>query len=93
MAQGGLVTFQNAHPPVVTFATGAELLVSEGLVESITVEGLRYIAKNAEDWPFGDGRQHPYGSIGNAKTMATKPFLEYFRSGPPRGGRGRRKKE
>lgn len=83
---------EDTPPPVVTFTTGAELLVREGLVESITAEGLRYIAKNADDWPFGDGREYPYGSIGNAKTMATEPFLKYFRSGPPRGGRGRRKK-
>lgn len=77
-------------PPVVTFTTGAPLLMEQGLVESITPEGLRYIAKNNDDWPFGEGREHPYGQVGNAKTMETEAFLKYFRTGPPRGGRGRR---
>ncbi|MFE6126757.1 hypothetical protein ACFQ6Q_00570 [Streptomyces sp. NPDC056437] len=79
------------HPPVVTFTTGAALLMQEGLVESITPEGLRYLAKK-DDWPFGmpgEGRKYEYGKVGNAKTMETKAFLDYFRTGPPRGGRGR----
>lgn len=85
------MTAKSPLPPFVTFATGADLLMDLGLVSSITVEGLRYISRN-EDWPFGPDRPHEYGHIGNAKTMATTPFLEYFRSGPPRGGRGRRPK-
>jgi hypothetical protein len=86
------VTRGNDLPEVVTFATGAKLLMERGLVESITVEGLRYISRR-EDWPFGDedGRQ-PYGKIGNAKTMDTEIFLAYFKAGPPRGGRGRKPK-
>ena len=76
-------------PPFVTFTTGAQLLIDEGLVDSITPDGLRYIARNAEDWPFGDedGR-HPYIRVGNARTMETGVFLAYFKAGPPRGGRG-----
>jgi hypothetical protein len=76
-------------PTFVTFTTGAQLLINEGLVESITPDGLRYIARNAEDWPFGDkpGR-HPYVMVGNARTMETGVFLAYFKAGPPRGGRG-----
>lgn len=76
-------------PPFVTFTTGAQLLIEEGLVESITPDGLRYIARTAGDWPFGDqpGR-HPYVMVGNARTMETGIFLEYFKAGPPRGGRG-----
>lgn len=81
------------EPPFVTFKTGAQLLIDEGLVESITPDGLRYIARNAKDWPFGDepGR-HPYVMVGNARTMETGVFLTYFRSGPSRGGRGPNKK-
>ena len=73
----------------VTFTTGAQLLIDEGLVESITPDGLRYIARSADDWPFGDepGR-HPYVMVGNARTMETGVFLAYFKEGPPRGGRG-----
>lgn len=75
-------------PPVVTFTTGAPLLVELGLVESITADGLRYLARR-QDWPFGDDKRHQYGHMGNARTMDTEVFLEYFRTGPPRGGRGR----
>jgi hypothetical protein len=75
--------------PYVTFTTGAQLLIDEGLVESITPDGLRYIARTAKDWPFGSGPgKHPYVPVGNARTMETGVFLAYFKSGPPRGGRG-----
>lgn len=76
-------------PPVVTFTTGAPLLVRLGLVESITPDGLRYLARR-KDWPFGPDRKHRYGQIGNARTMATEPFLDYFRQGRRHGGRGRK---
>lgn len=77
------------EPAFVTFTTGARLLIDEGLVESITPDGLRYIARTAADWPFGDGPgRHPYVMIGNARTMERGVFLAYFEAGPPRGGRG-----
>lgn len=76
-------------PVFVTFTTGAQLLIDEGLVESITPDGLRYIARNDDTWPFGDAAgKHPYTKIGNARTMETGVFLNYFRGGKPRGGRG-----
>lgn len=76
-------------PPFVTFTTGAQLLVDEGLVESITPDGLRYIARTADDWPFGDEPdRHAYIKVGNARTMETGVFLTYFKAGPSRGGRG-----
>lgn len=76
-------------PTFVTFTTGAQLLIDEGLVESITPDGLRYIARTADDWPFGEGdTKHPYVQVGNARTMETGVFLAYFKAGPPRGGRG-----
>ncbi|MEU6054200.1 hypothetical protein ABZ829_27740 [Streptomyces xanthochromogenes] len=78
-------------PPIVTFNTGAQLLVDEGLVDSITPDGLRYIARHDPDWPFGPGRRHPYVEAGNARGMETGPFREFFQSGPRRGGRGRPK--
>lgn len=77
-------------PPIVTFATGAPLLMQMGLVESITPDGLRYIARTRDDWPFGEGRKHPYVPAGNARGMETHAFLAYFRSGPVSGGRGRK---
>jgi len=78
-----------APPPFVTFTTGATLLAEQGLVQSITPDGLRYIARTAEDWPFGDedGRL-PYVMAGKTRTMQTDVFLTYFRKGPARGGRG-----
>ncbi|THA29211.1 hypothetical protein E6R18_25210 [Streptomyces sp. A1277] len=73
-------------PVLVTFKTGAELLVSEGISASITPDGVRYIARQADNgWPFGEGRRYPYQMIGNARAMATQPFLTYFRKHPPKG--------
>jgi predicted GIY-YIG superfamily endonuclease len=76
-------------PPEVTFASGAALLVRLKYVDRITPDGIRYIAKTAEDWPFGADREHAYGKAGNAQTMNTKVFLNFFRSGVRRGGQGR----
>lgn len=84
------MTSSNKLPPIVTFTTGAPLLVQEGLVESITPDGLRYLARKRDDWPFGDGKKHPYIQLGNARAMDTKVFLAYFKAGPIRGGRGRK---
>lgn len=80
-------------PLFVTFKTGADLLVQRGLVESITPDGLRYIAREVKSWPFGDKPgKLPYGRVGNTRTMETGTFLSYFKDGPPRGGRGRTRK-
>lgn len=67
-------------PPAVTFQSGAELLIQEGIVDHITHQGIRHIAETDPAWPFGDGRPHPYWSLANAKVMATGPFLEFFRN-------------
>lgn len=73
-------------PSFVTFKTGAELLVAKGILSSITADGVRYIARQArKDWPFGEGRPYPYEKVGNARAMATRPFLAYFRKHPPKG--------
>ncbi|MFB7867327.1 hypothetical protein [Streptomyces sp. NPDC056069] len=77
---------RTALPSFVTFKTGAELLVAQGLATSITPDGVRYIARqNHSDWPFGEGKPYPYEQVGNARAMATEPFLTYFRSHPPKG--------
>jgi hypothetical protein len=67
-------------PPAVTFRSGAELLIDLGIVESITHQGVRYIADHSPDWPFGSGKDHSYWVIANATVMATGPFLEFFRA-------------
>jgi len=81
-----------ATPPFVTFTTGAQLLVDEGLVDSITPDGLRYLARrNPEWWKFGSRPdQIPYVMVGPVRTMETGAFLEMFKDGPRRGGRGRK---
>ena len=80
-------------PLFVTFKTGASLLVERGLVDSITPDGLRYIAREVDTWPFGEGPgKLPYGKVGNTRTMETETFLSYFKDGPSRGGRGRTRK-
>jgi len=71
-------------PPVVTFATGAELLVRLGFASNMSREGVRRIAAN-EDWPFGPDRPYPYWELANAHVMETGPFLEYFRKNPITG--------
>lgn len=80
-------------PPFVTFASGAKLLEDLGLVDSITPDGLRYLArKNPEWWRFGDrADQVPYVMAGTTRTMETSVFIAMFKDGPRRGGRGRKK--
>jgi hypothetical protein len=81
-----VVKEEQPKPPAVTFQSGAELLVQLGIVDRITHQGVRHIAENDPEWPFGDGRKHPYWKVANATVMETEPFLEYFR----RRGRNRR---
>ncbi|MFF7190524.1 hypothetical protein ACFZAR_36135 [Streptomyces sp. NPDC008222] len=80
-------------PPFVTFASGAQLLVDRGLVDSITPDGLRYLARRNPDWwRFGDREdQLPYVMAGTTRTMETGAFIAMFKDGPRRGGRGRKK--
>jgi hypothetical protein len=80
-------------PAFVTFTTGAPLLIEMGLVDDITPDGLRYIArKNPDWWRFGDrADQLPYVMAGRTRTMETGAFIEMFKDGPRRGGRGRKK--
>ena len=66
-------------PPAVTFQSGAQLLIDLGIVDRITHQGVRHIADNDPDWPFGDGRKHPYWKVANATVMETGPFLKFFR--------------
>lgn len=82
---------KNELPAFVTFTTGAHLLMELGLVDSITPDGLRYIARTDPDWRFGDGPdQMPYVLAGTTRTMETGVFLSQFKDGPRRGGRGRK---
>ena len=80
-------------PPFVTFTSGAQLLEELELVDSITADGLRYLARrNPEWWRFGTrADQVPYVMAGTTRTMETGVFLAMFRDGPRRGGRGRKK--
>lgn len=64
-------------PTVVTFTSGAELLVARGIAPRMTNEGVR-AASRRNDWPFGEGRPHAYWRLGNIQAMATGPFLNYF---------------
>jgi hypothetical protein len=69
-------------PPVVTFATGAELLMRLGLRRYMTREGVRRIARKHPEWPFGVDRPHPYWEIARADVMETGPFLAFFQEHP-----------
>lgn len=72
-------------PPAVTFRSGADLLIELDIVDSITHQGIRYIADHHDAWPFGPGRKHSYWKIANATVMATGPFLDFFREHPSVG--------
>jgi hypothetical protein len=74
-------------PPAVTFQSGADLLMQLKIVDSITHQGIRYIADHHSAWPFGPGRSHAYWTIANATVMATEPFLTFFREHPAAGRR------
>jgi hypothetical protein len=50
-----------------------------GIVDRITHQGVRHIAENDPDWPFGDGRDYQYWKVANATVMETTPFLKFFR--------------
>lgn len=81
---------QDNLPPEVTFATGARLLVEQEIDVNATADSVRHIARSRKDWPFGEGREHPYGTVANARTMNTLAFLKYFTEHPPNPtGRGR----
>jgi hypothetical protein len=69
-------------PPVVTFATGAELLMRLGLCLHMTREGVRRIAYRHPDWPFGIDRPYPYWEVARADVMETEPFLKFFQAHP-----------
>ncbi|MFI8792666.1 hypothetical protein [Streptomyces sp. NPDC055105] len=71
----------NTLPPVVTFATGADLLVRLGKVKNMTREGVRRLSKHP-DWPFGPDRPYPYWDLANADAMETEPFLKFFDEHP-----------
>jgi hypothetical protein len=71
-------------PPVVTFATGAELLVRLGIASNMTREGVRRLSRHPA-WPFGPDRPYPYWDLANADAMETEPFLKFFRDHPING--------
>ncbi|GAA3154606.1 hypothetical protein ACFQ0X_43785 [Streptomyces rectiviolaceus] len=79
-------------PHEVTFASGARLLVERGIDPHATADSVRHIARSRKNWPFGEGREHPYSRVANARTMNAKVFLRYFEDHPPNPrGRGRDK--
>lgn len=78
-------------PPMVTFTSGAALLVQLRIVPNMTREGIRKIANTDPAWPFGADREHQYKKIANAQAMDTEPFLDFFRARKTRG-RGPAKK-
>lgn len=78
-------------PPFVTFETGAKLLVDLAIDAEATGDGVRYTARTAPEWPFGEGRPHQYVIVAGARTMETGVFLDFHRK-HPRTGRGRDKR-
>jgi hypothetical protein len=84
------MTANDPMPPFVTFETGAKLLVDLGIDTDATGDGVRYTARTAPEWPFGDDRPHRYIVVAGARTMETGVFLDFYRK-HPRTGRGRDK--
>jgi len=80
------MTSHAKRPEYVTFAEAAALLISEGVAKSMTPQGLRYIARTRDDWPFGDtpGKE-PYRDAGRTRMMRTARLIAFFRKNPPKG--------
>ena len=70
-----------AIPPVVTFATAADLLVRLGYAKNMTREGVRRMSKHP-DWPYGPDRPYPYWPLANAEVMETGPLLKFVEEHP-----------
>ena len=66
-------------PEIVTFSTGADLLVSRGIVPRMTNEGVR-VASRGTGWPFGEGRPHRYWQLDKLQAMEAEPFLRFFQT-------------
>lgn len=82
------MTSRNNIPEYVTFTAAADLLVRCGLAQSMTPQGLRYLARTRDDWPFGDEEdREPYllAHPSSTRLMRTKVFLDFFRKHPPTG--------
>lgn len=83
--QRGPVSSARVIPTYVTFKAAAQLLIDEGIVDSITPDGLRFIARTRPDWPFGEegeGKPHTYLRVSNARLMAAGPLLDYCTANP-----------
>ncbi|MFJ5121876.1 hypothetical protein [Kitasatospora sp. NPDC088548] len=70
---------------MLSFAQAAERLAKEGVVRSMTAEGLRKLARTDPEWTL---TEQDYGAVGNARTVPYELVLEYFTNRTKRRGRG-----
>lgn len=75
---------EEAHT-MLTFALAAERLVADGLVRSMSAEGLRKLARTDPEWPVGPTE---YGQVAGARTLPYERLVDYMRTRSKRTGRG-----
>jgi len=82
MSTGGST---GGEPRMVSFTQAAKRLVADGVVRSMTAEGLRKLARTDPEWPVGENDYEP---VGNARVFPYEKVLAYFATRSKRMGRG-----
>lgn len=70
---------------MLTFAQSAQRLMDDGVVRSMTAEGLRKLARTDPEWPFTDS---DYEHVAGARVLPYERLVDYFRTRSKRTGRG-----
>ena len=70
---------------MLTFTAAAQRLVADGLVRSMTAEGLRKLARSDEEWPL---REDDYEKVANARLLPYEVLVRYIQTRSKRKGRG-----
>ncbi|MFJ9234129.1 hypothetical protein ACIRJ3_03980 [Streptomyces anulatus] len=70
---------------MLTFAQAAERLAAEGIVRSMTPEGLRKLARTDPEWPVS---ADDYATVAGARTLPYELLVTYMATRSKRRGRG-----
>ena len=70
---------------MLSFTQAAERLAADGIVRSMSAEGLRKLARTDPEWPFGDS---DYEHVAGARLLHYERLVDYFRTRSKRPGRG-----
>lgn len=70
---------------MLSFSQAAERLTADGVVRSMSAEGLRKLARTDPEWPFDPSE---YGTVAGARMLHYERLVDYFRTRSKRPGRG-----